>query len=93
MAKTTWMSQQNSEGAEAAAEYLSQIYPDATCYGEAQQLYAEIKGKVLDDWKFEMKKWQDGVDLEAQRINAFREVGIAFGQGQQPSTTNIAWLR
>lgn len=93
MAKTTWMSQQNSEGAEAAAEYLSQIYPDATCYGEAQQLYAEIKGKVLDDWKFEMKKWQDGVDLEAQRINAFREVGVAFGQGQQPSTTNIAWLR
>lgn len=92
-AKTTWMSQQNSEGAAATAEYLGQIYPDAACYGEAQKLYAEIKGKVLDDWKFEMKKWQDGVDLESQRINAFREVGVAFGRGQQPSTTNIAWIR
>lgn len=92
-AKTTWMSQQNSEGAAATAEYLGQIYPDAACYGEAQKLYTEIKGKVLDDWKFEMKKWQDGVDLESQRINAFKEVGVAFGKGQQPTTTNIAWLR
>ena len=40
-----------------------------------------------------MKKWQDGVDLESQRINAFREVGVAYGQGQQPTTTNIGWLR
>ena len=93
LAKSTWMAQQNSAGAEATAEYLSQIYPDAKCYGDAQLLYAEIKGKVLDDWKFEMKKWQDGVDLESQRINAFREVGVAYGQGQQPTTTNIGWLR
>ena len=48
---------------------------------------------MLDDWKFEMKQYQDGIDLEKQRINAMREVGVAFGKGQQPTTTNIGFLK
>ena len=52
-------------------------------------LYKEIKGKVLDDWKFEMKVYQDGVDTERERIHAIRDVGVAFGKGQQPTTTNL----
>lgn len=89
-ARSTWASDQNAMGAEAAGEYLAQIYPDAKCYGDAMALYKEIKGKVLDDWKFEMKVYQDGVDTERERIRALRDVGVAFGQGQQPVTTNIA---
>ena len=92
-ARTAWAAEQNSYGASAAGEYLSQIYPEAKCYGEAMALYSEIKGKVLDDWKFEMKMYQDGVDLERERINAWRDVGVAYGQGQQPTTTNIGFLR
>ena len=88
-ARAVWASEQNALGAAAAGEYLSKIYPDAKCYGEAMDLYKEIKGKVLDDWKFEMKVYQDGVDLESQRINAMREIGVAFGKGQQPVTTNL----
>lgn len=91
-ARTAWAAHQNSSGAEEAGVFLSQIYPDAKCYGEAMSLYKEIKGKVLDDWKFEMKKWQDGIDLESQRIGAMREVGVAFGSGQQPNTFNLGWL-
>lgn len=89
-ARTAWMSEQNAVGAEAAGEYLSQIYPDAKCYGDAMKLYSEIKGKVLDDWKFEMKVYQDGVDTERERIHALRDVGVAYGKGQQPVTTNIS---
>lgn len=92
-ARAAWAAQQNSRGAADAGQYLSQIYPDAKCYGEAMDLYREIKGKVLDDWKFEMKKWQDGVDLESQRIAASRDVGVAYGQGQQPNTFLLNWLR
>ena len=88
-ARAVWASEQNALGAAAAGEYLSKIYPEAKCYGEAMDLYKEIKGKVLDDWKFEMKVYQDGVDLESQRINAMREIGVAFGKGQQPVTTNL----
>lgn len=89
-ARTTWAAGQDVITADAAGEFLSQIYPDAQCYGEAMELYKEIKGKVLDDWKFEMKKYQDGVDIEKERIHAMRDVGVAFGKGQQPITTHIS---
>ena len=91
-AKSAWAAEQNSEGAHKAGAYLNYIYPDAKCYGEAQTLYKEIKGKVLDDWKFVMKIYQDGVDLESQRIGAWREVGVAYGTHQQPTTYNVHWL-
>ena len=48
---------------------------------------------MLDDWKFEMKKWQDGVDLESQRIEASRAVGVAYGNGQKPTTLVMPWMR
>lgn len=92
-ARTAWAAEQNSEGAKAAGQYLSQILPDASCYGDAMALYTEIKSKVLDDWKFEMKIYQDQVDLEKQRIDAMRQVGIAYGNHQQPTTTVFPWLR
>ncbi len=91
-ARQAWAAEQNATGAQKAGEYLANILPDAGCYDEAMALYKEIKGKVLDDWKFEMKQYEDTVDLEKQRINAMREVGVAYGRGQQPTTTNIGFL-
>ena len=92
-ARMAWAAEQNSAGAYAAGDYLANILPDAKCYGEAMELYKEIKGKVLDDWKFEMKKYQDGVDLEKLRIEAARQVGIAYGNHQPSQTTSIEFLR
>ncbi|MBO7502625.1 MAG: hypothetical protein J6T32_05330 [Paludibacteraceae bacterium] len=92
-ARTEWMAAQNSLGAVAAGEHLAQILPDASCYGDAMALYKEIKGKVLDDWKFEMKKYQDGVDLEKARINAMRDIGVAYGSHQPQQKTNIEFIR
>lgn len=92
-ARAAWAAHQNSEGAEAAGVFLSQIYPDAKCHAEAMELYTEIRDKVLADWQFEMKKWQDGIDLESQRIEAMRQIGVAYGNGQQPTTYGIGWLR
>ena len=92
-ARQAWSAEQNSTGAKKAGEYLAKIQPDAGCYDEAMALYQEIKGKVLDDWKFEMKQYQDSVDIEKSKVNAMREVGVAFGKGQQPTTTNIGFVR
>lgn len=92
-ARTAWAAEQNSKGAYAAGEYLANILPDAKCYGEAMELYKEIKGKVLDDWKFEMKKYQDGVDLEKLRIDAARQIGVAYGNHQPSQTTSVEFLR
>ena len=92
-ARQAWAAQQNAIGAAAAGEYLAKILPDAGCYDEAMSLYKEIKGKVLDDWKFEMKQYQDGVDLEKQRIDAMRQIGVAYGNHQPNKEVNIDFIR
>ena len=92
-ARMAWAAEQNSKGAYAAGDYLANILPDAKCYDEAMELYKEIKGKVLDDWKFEMKKYQDGIDIEKLRIDAARQVGVAYGTHQPAQTTSIEFLR
>ena len=92
-ARQAWAAEQNSKGAYAAGEYLANILPDAGCYGDAMELYKEIKGKVLDDWKFEMKKYQDGVDIQKLQIDAARQVGVAYGKHQPAQTTSIEFLR
>ena len=92
-ARSEWAQAQNALGAGAAGEYLAAIYPDAACYKEAQVLYKEIHDKVADDWKFEMKKYQDGVDLEKQRIEAARQVGIEYGKHQPQQMTNFGFLK
>lgn len=91
-ARMAWSAEQNATGAQKAGEFLAQIYPDAACYGEAVEVYNDIKSKVLDDWNFEMKQYQDGVELEKQRIEAIRAIGVAYGNNQQPVTTNLGFL-
>ena len=92
-ARQAWAAQQNADGAAAAGEYLAKILPDAGCYDEAMALYKEIKGKVREDWNFEMKQYQDGVDIQKLQIDAARQVGIAYGNHQPNQNTNIEFLR
>ncbi len=92
-ARQAWAAEQNTKGAYAAGEFLANILPDAGCYDEAMDLYKEIKGKVLDDWKFEMKKYQDGIDIQKLQIDAARQVGVAYGRHQPAQTTSIEFLR
>ena len=91
-ARTAWSAEQNAAGAKKAGEFLAYIYPDAKCYEEAKDLYSEIQSKVLDDWKFVMRVYEDGVDMEKERIRAWRDVGVAYGDHQQPINNNVNWL-
>ena len=92
-ARQAWAAEQNAVGAAAAGEYLANIMPDAKCYGDAMALYKEIKGKVLDDWKFEMKQYQDGIDLQKLQIDAARQIGVAYGNHQPNKEVNIEFVR
>ena len=99
VARTLWAASPNMEGARRAGEYMSDIEPMAKCFGDALSLYNEIKESVTEDWKFEFR-YYDPRALERERIqvrrdliDAYREVGVAFGNGQQPSTTIIGRLR
>ena len=39
------------------------------------------------------EKYHDQVQLEKDRISAARAIGVAFGNGQKPTTTNVMWLK
>ena len=91
-ARSIWISTQNREGAARAAEYLSQIYPDAACYGSALALADSIQDRIGDEWNFMKIMYRDGVDLEFAKIEAARAVGIAYGDHQQPITYNEHWF-
>ena len=95
VARTLWAASPNAAGAAKVSAYLSAIEPAAACYGDAFALYTEIKGSVQEDWKYEFKYYderalqRERISVERDRINAYRDVGVAFGNGQQPVTTNI----
>ena len=90
-ARAAWYSSPNIDGASVASVFLSEIYPDASCYSDALALYKEIKKKMGEDWKFVMQQYKDSIDLERQRINAMREIGIAYANSQPKEITNIFW--
>jgi hypothetical protein len=92
-AQTVWAAAPNPDGARKAGVFLTKIYPEASCYGEAAKLLEEMRNRVSEEWNLELRRYGDSVSLEKQRIDAWREVGSAFGKGQQPSTTNLMWLR
>lgn len=93
-ARTAWAVNPDQYGAEQVAEILNQLEPDASCYDDAMALYKEVKAKIKDDWNFEMRrKYEDKIAIRKQIIEAARAVGVAYGKGQQPTTTNIMWLK
>lgn len=93
-AKAAWSTHPDQSGAQKAFSFLVQIDPESIAYPDALALTDEIQQSVQSDREFELrKKYNDKIELERSRIEGARAVGVAFGEGQQPTTTNITWLR
>lgn len=96
-AKSVWIANPNSRGANAIIPYLANLLPNAACYEEAQTLVQEVRTKVRQDeqrdWDFMLKTWDDRVDLQRQRIDAYRQVGVAFGQNQPQVNYQLDFIR
>lgn len=93
-AKALWAAGQDQQTAYSVCAMLARIDPDATCYAEAESLMKEIKGQVRNDIDFEMReKYHDKIELERSRIETAKAVGVAFGNGQKPTSTNLMWLK
>lgn len=90
-AQAAWMTGFTKENAAIAAVFLAEIYPDAACYGDAQQLVREIKQHMGEAWRFEMKQWSDLVDVEKQRLQHAREIALAFAQNQPQQVINFVY--
>lgn len=89
-ARTLWASDPTPDGAGAASELLLLIPVGSNAEKEAEKLFDEMASSLKDDYKFETRqKYSDDIDLEKRRIEAAKEVGVAYGKSQKPSTTII----
>ncbi|HMM11900.1 MAG TPA: hypothetical protein PKE03_07395 [Bacteroidales bacterium] len=93
-----WAAEPNSDGALKAGAILCRIDPDSRCYDDAQSIIRQMAAKVQKDekrdWDFFVKQFENDVKLEALRIRAFRDIGVAWGENQQPVITyqNLLWV-
>jgi hypothetical protein len=96
-AKTAWAANPNSNGAETVAPLLSEINPDAACYNDVLAFSETVRKKVEADekrnWNFKIKQYSDGIKLEQQSINAFKQIAVEYSKNQ-PQTivyNHIIW--
>lgn len=96
MAQSIWASNPTAAGAADAGAVLCLIDPDSKCYGDTKGLISKMEQKVqkdeIRDWKFMERVWGDNVAIEKLRIKAYRDIGVAFGNNQQPTYNNILWV-
>ncbi len=90
-AQAAWMSGYTQENAAVAGIFLSEIYPDAACYGDAMNLVAEIKKHMGERWNFEMKQWSDLASVESQRLTYAREIAMAYAQNQPQQVVHLLY--
>jgi len=75
--------------AQEIGELLSTIPAEASCFKDVQSFYKQVEKRIREidarEWKYILKDQQQ----ESERIAAWRAVGVAFGNGQKPTTYNI----
>lgn len=95
-AEGEWAADPTGTGAAAAYQYLSLVDPSASCYPQAKALGKKISQTVKDNYDFETKeKYRVEKALERRRIDAAKEIGVAWAQNQ-PKTKyvyNYSWHR
>ena len=92
-ARAIWAAGQNAEKGEEAGAILVKINPSSKSYAEAIAVSNEIAKRIKEidqrEWDFILKQQQDEVDIQKSNIKAMRDIGVAFGENQQPITYNI----
>lgn len=89
LAKATaiWNAGQDSYAAAEAGVYLAEVLPESTCYPRAVALSNEIKARIKSDIDYYRKREEQRETRAHQetmaKINAWKEVGIAYGQNQK----------
>lgn len=81
-ARNAWSAGLNIEAAQEASLFLSQIDPQAKCFGQAEQLTQTMAKRIKEidqrEWDFKLKKQQDKIDLEKATVEAAKEIGVAY---------------
>lgn len=89
-ARAAWVANPIAEGAAKALPVLLTIPQGSEAWTLAESLINEIYDTVKDDKIFEtLTKYEDAIHLEELKLEAAREVGKSWGEGQKSSTTNL----
>lgn len=103
-AAALWGSSQNADGGMQAGLVLAEINPSSRVYEKGVALLATIAERVREldereynrlkeledrEWDLKVKEQQDAVELKKANIQAMRDIGVAYGNNQQPTTYNI----
>lgn len=93
-AQAEWAQSPDAAGAARAMAWLIHLEPGSNSESEAKALTEEISTKMKRDWDFENReKYKDDIELQKSVIEAAKSVGVAYGNGQQPTSTNLLWLK
>ena len=101
-AKTLWAAGQNYEAAMEAGNYLAQVSPYSSCFAEAEALAVEIKEFVIAERAYDRAQAEEELawtrmmeekrlDVEVIEIEAWKEVGVAYGQNQPTQSYEMWW--
>lgn len=105
-AAALWSSSQNAEGGMQAGLILAEINPSSRVYEKGAALLSAISERVREldereynrlkeledrEWNLKVKEQRDAVELQKANIQAMRDIGVAYGNNQQPVTYNIKW--
>lgn len=91
-AKAAFNVSPNAEGAVRAYEILNRINPQSKSYPAAMAFADQIARQTKVEYDFEVhQKYEDSISITRSKIDAARQIGVAYGQGQKSHTTNILW--
>jgi hypothetical protein len=78
-----------------ALNTLSQIDPSTPCYKESQTLVANADSRLDAEekrqWEMKVKIYNDNVALEKERINAIKDIAVAYYKSK-PTTISYTYL-
>jgi hypothetical protein len=78
---------------DSALAILAQIDPSSTCSNEAHALMHKMETKINTEQKrqldFQMKVYNDNLALEKQRINAVKDIAVAYYSNRPKVTYNM----
>jgi len=87
-ATNIWNAGQSWDAAQAAGAILSGIDPKSSCFNESKALSDKIAKRIKEvdkrEWDF---KYDQEIGLERDMIKAYRDVGVAWGNGQPQNVT------
>lgn len=85
-AKALWAASQNEEGAIAVAELLAEIPHNSKYSKQADALLQQVSKYIKGERDWEKKRVLAEERLQEKTVDAWRQIGVAYGNHQQPVT-------